>query len=1123
MTNSKNELLFKLDGFIRKYYKNQLIKGGLYTIGLLLVFYLFVVVLEYYIQFGVAIRTGLFYFYLIISSTVLVRYILMPLLKLWKFGDVISYSDASVIIGKHFPVVKDKLLNTLQLQESINTVSDQKSGLETEEVLTIASIEQKTNELRSVAFSSAVDFGKNKKHLKVALLPIFLFLFLLLTAPSILTEGSLRIVKHTVPYIPESLFQFVIKQKLEVVQSDDFALSVGFNGKEMPGSVYLEQSNSRNSLKAIGKEGFEYLFKNVQKDVEFELWANGVRSKKYLLKVLPNPVLINFETEITYPDYLNKKQQLLKSVGDLILPEGSKIEWILNTANTEKVYMGFVSANDNARISLVSVGKHRFSHSKTVKENLSYSIITANAQVKGRDSLSFWINVIPDLYPVIQVDEFSDSTELNRRFFTGLAEDDHGLTRLTFNYRIISEEIDRSFVVKEISLVKEFSKHQFFFDWSLDSLELLSGETVEYYFETWDNDGVNGVKSSKSDIKKYNPPSIGEISKMGDKNNNKLEKKMEEALELAKRLKKELSDAQKKAIDKKTISWEDKQNMRQLLENQRTLQKEVEKIKSQTTENFKQQTQFKEIDQRLKEKQKALEELIDKIMTDEMKEFYSEMDDLMEKMDKQKLQELMEQMEMEAEDIEKELDRSLEIFKQLALEQKLQDIIDQLDQLKEKQQQLSEKTDNKNSKSDEIKQKQDQLNDEFEKAQENLEQLNEMNKELENPNDLSDTKEKEAEIKNQMQNSSKQLEGGKKKKASESQKNAAEKLDELSGKLLDMQAEMSEEGQTEDMEALRQLLENLVKLSFDQEEIMTSLKSVSPKSPLLLSLTQGQRKLKDDAKMVEDSLFALSKRIVQIEPLVNREINLINNNLKKTILLMQDRQLSKAASRQQYVMTSTNNLALLLSEILEQMQDQAAQQKAGQKSCPKPGCKKSNCQKPGHGKPSVSSMKGMQKKLNEQMRQMKEGLKSGKKGMSKGLAKMAAQQEAIRNELGRINQEINKDGKGSLGNLEKLSKLMEETEEDLVNRRISQETINRQNEILTRLLKAENAEREREKDEKRESIEGKNKEISNPKLFFEYNRAKQKEAELLKTVPASLNPFFKQKVDEYFNNFKINK
>jgi len=31
---------------------------------------------------------------------------------------------------------------------------------------------------------------------------------------------------------------------------------------------------------------------------------------------------------------------------------------------------------------------------------------------------------------------------------------------------------------------------------------------------------------------------------------------------------------------------------------------------------------------------------------------------------------------------------------------------------------------------------------------------------------------------------------------------------------------------------------------------------------------------------------------------------------------------------------------------------------------------------------------------------------------------------------------------------------------------------------------------------------------------------KQKEAELLKTVPPSLNPFYKNKVNEYFNNVK---
>ena len=57
-------------------------------------------------------------------------------------------------------------------------------------------------------------------------------------------------------------------------------------------------------------------------------------------------------------------------------------------------------------------------------------------------------------------------------------------------------------------------------------------------------------------------------------------------------------------------------------------------------------------------------------------------------------------------------------------------------------------------------------------------------------------------------------------------------------------------------------------------------------------------------------------------------------------------------------------------------------------------------------------------------------------------------------------------------------------------------------------------------DEKRESKESKNENFSNPADFFEYKRLKQKEAELLKTVPPSLSPFYKNKVSEYFNNLE---
>jgi septal ring factor EnvC (AmiA/AmiB activator) len=148
------------------------------------------------------------------------------------------------------------------------------------------------------------------------------------------------------------------------------------------------------------------------------------------------------------------------------------------------------------------------------------------------------------------------------------------------------------------------------------------------------------------------------------------------------------------------------------------------------------------------------------------------------------------------------------------------------------------------------------------------------------------------------------------------------------------------------------------------------------------------------------------------------------------------------------------------------------------------------------------------------------GGEKGKGGMSEKLAKMAAEQEAIRNELQKMAGQMEKEGNsGGKGKMDELSKLMEQTETDLVNRRITEQTLKRQQEILTRLLESEKAEREREMDEKRESKEGKNEKSGNPEQFFEYNMLKQKEAELLRTVPPALSPFYKNKVNEYFNQF----
>ena len=88
--------------------------------------------------------------------------------------------------------------------------------------------------------------------------------------------------------------------------------------------------------------------------------------------------------------------------------------------------------------------------------------------------------------------------------------------------------------------------------------------------------------------------------------------------------------------------------------------------------------------------------------------------------------------------------------------------------------------------------------------------------------------------------------------------------------------------------------------------------------------------------MVEDSLFALSMRVPEISAAVNREINQVNENMERALKAVPDKKTPEITTSQQYVMTSFNNLALMLDEALKQMQNQASCNKPGQGNCEKP-------------------------------------------------------------------------------------------------------------------------------------------------------------------------------------------
>ncbi|MFI5163926.1 MAG: DUF4175 family protein [Bacteroidia bacterium] len=1109
-------LLEKLDEFIRKYYKNQLIRGLLYSTGIVLAFYLAVSILEYYGQFNTTIRTILFYLFVGANGYVIAKLIVIPLLHLNKMGEIISNEQASEIIGKHFSNVQDKLLNVLQLQtQSINQSTN----------LLEASINQKIKELKPIPFSSAIDLRQNKKYLKYALIPLLLFVAILFGAPSIITESTKRLIKHRTYFEKQAPFQFIIENKdLKTPQQEDFLLAVKTDGKEIPDAIFVNLDGNEFKLTKENKNEFSFLFKNVQKNIPFQLSADGFSSKEYELVALPKPILLDFTLQLHYPKYIGKADETLRNTGDLVIPAGTKVLWNFSTQNTKQMKLAFADTTFLVQPS----DENKFTASQVFLKDKTYSITTSNEFLQNRDSVTYSVNVVPDAFPSIAVEEKKDSVSLRQFYYAGNIKDDYGFSKLTFNYRFIThtdsasgKSVASKMETVTIPIAKNVSQQSFYHFWDMTNLTISPGDEIEYYFEVWDNDGVNGSKSTKSQTMLYHAPTLNEIAQNTEKKNSEIKKEMEESIKQAKELQKEMDELYKKILEKKNLSWEEKKKLDELLKQQKELEQKINNIKKENSQNNQQQSEFQKPNDQIQEKQQQLQQLMDQVMTEDMKKLFEEMQKMMDKMDKNKIQEMLEKMKLSNKDIEKELDRNLEIFKKMEFEQKFEKTLNELNELSKKQDDLGDKSLDKKADAKALKKDQDSLNKKFDDIKKAMDDLQKKNSELENPEKMPDTKQKQEDIKQDMQNSSEELKNNKSKDASKSQKSASQKMNQMAQQMGEMASQMQKSEEGEDEDALREVLHNLIQLSFDQEALMKDVEKTKTENPQYVKLSQEQKKLKDDAKMIEDSLFAISKRQPAISSAVNHEISVINANMEKSIEEMGKRENNftpDISSRQQFSMTSINNLALMINESLSQMQG-PPKQSNGQ--CTKPG----SCKKPGNGKkPSATSMRQMQEQLKKQMEALKKSMEKGQKqggvqqgntGWSQELVKIAAQQEALKQMM----QQMQKEGGMNPGDMKNTMKMIEESQKDIVNHVLNEETIKRQDQILEKLLDFEKAEKERDTEQKRQATEAKDDFKRNLSDFVEYNRRKEKEIELLKTVPPSFKNYYKNKVSEYFNNF----
>lgn len=1096
MYSSNYQLLIeKIDVFIRRYYINKLLRGVIFWAAVLCTGYIVAALSEYFGHFTIIFRTFIFFGFIVLNIVIIFWLIIPPMLAWLKLGKVIDHNQAAEIIGTHFTEVQDKLLNTLQLKTLADSNPQHRQIIE-------ASIDQKIESINPVRIPAAINIQENVKYLKWVVPPAALIIIIALAAPAILTESTKRLIKHDQYFAPVAPFKFeVLNKSLTATQGEDFKLDLKLSGNQMPNAVYIETEDHTFKLDKQSLSHFTYQFTNLQQGVKFRLSGGGYTSDNYLIKVNARPSLLHFDAVLVYPAYLHKHNETIVNAGDLTIPAGTTVNWQLHTQHTDNLLF---KINDVVH-KLQPAKTDEFTYSQRIITNSGYTLIPVNATVARSDSSGYHLNVVADESPAIEAEEKSDSVSLKALYFTGKIQDDHGFSSLKFHYSVQTAGSKAKSFSQTVKADLSGNQSGFFYYWNLKDLQAKPGDQIEYYFEVADNDGVTGPKTARTPVKVLNLPTGQQLANELNAGTSQVKQKMQSAAKLASQLERDAQKLNQNLLNKSTLTFDEKKQVEDLLQKRRDLDALVKELQDENKKNVYNRQQNQQQTEQITQMQKQMEQLMQNLIDPETQQMLQRLQQLLQQEQKEGTRDGLSKMQSDNKSIKKELERLQELYKKLEFEQKLNQQINQLNQLAAEQQKLSDQAKQTGADQQQMLQQQQKLNQDFQDVKSGLQELQKSGEQSDQKFD--NPAKEEQQIEQQMEQSAGLLNKKDLKKAAEAQQQAAQQMQQL-GRKLQQDNDDSQQAETNlNAQQLRELLKSLVNSSFEQEKVMQAFRTTSASDPSYIALSQKQKDIKDNLKTAEDSLTALSKRVPQIQTNVNQEIKSIDEHINTAIENLGDRRTPEALRNQQYAMTSMNNLALMLDEVLDQLQNSMKNAKSGK------------------GKQSMQQLSQMQMQLNKNMQKMRDQMQQQQgnqqqgqhQSMSEQFARMARQQQQIRQGLEKYAREATKDGKTGMGNLDKIAKQMEQTENDIVNRRITEESLKRQQQIQTRLLEAEKAEQEREQDKQRLSQAGKQLPPGYIKALQNFQQQKSKQTEQIRTISPEFNLYYKQKVKSYFD------
>lgn len=682
----------------------------------------------------------------------------------------------------------------------------------------------------------------------------------------------------------------------------------------------------------------------------------------------------------------------------------------------------------------------------------------------NRNPFRILLNVQDDDYPSIMIEEPTGTVMMNNPEDIAIfyrATDDFGLTRARLQW-----EYQRAFVDEpeqgSIELLQPVNGRNEQYLWDLGDFDLKPRDQIVFSIRVWDNDQMNDFKMSESQPVMIQIPSLTEYFEELDNQERDVQSEMDEISDSFQQMEEEYQEFLERMKQNPEGGFEEQQFLEDIRNRQELIDETVQEMNEKFSELRSEMEQNNRVSEETQRAYRELQQLMDELDDPALREAMEELQRALENMSQQDLENALEDLSFNEDLYRERLERTAELFKQLKMNSDLNKLASQYEDMAERIQKNQE--DSIHQLSNELQ----NLQDDLDSVSEQLERLdsNPPTRSEERLRQIKEEGQKELKsIREQVDQLTEQINREEESEGSSPSEEAGDQQEQIGRQMMDEAnrfrtsiEQMSGQQIQVNIMALQSALYTLLELSDVQEYLTQTAAETRTRSLGFVDLARQQKNVSDQFTIVADTLFQVSAELPGIPNQVNRKKAEVEKMLDSSMDQMIDRNQRGAGISTRESLGGINDLTSMIATLIDQIMNQQSGGSGGGMTMQQ----------------MIEQMQNMsqnQQMLNQQLQDLINDAQGERltREQSDRLDQIARQQNEIRRQMQEIKQKGALDqGDRALSELQRMLEEMEDSINDMRGGITDPIMVQRQQNILSRMLSAEQSLQQRGEEEERE-------------------------------------------------------